>query len=76
MKRIDLGGGQYMIGSAAGERGPHHREIVKTEACGCGSSAKRVTLSCGHIVQAVGDLRHAGGWIMCLQCAEGAHRDG
>jgi hypothetical protein len=76
MERMDLGGGAYMIGSAAGERGPHHRQIVKTEAVPCARSGKIVTLSCGHIVQVFGDLRLTGGWVMCLQCAEGAHQNG
>jgi hypothetical protein len=54
--------------------GPYHRAFVNVVPIPDTKAGKILTLECGHMVQAFGDLRHANGKVLCAYCQKEAEK--
>ena len=69
--KIPLGGGAYMEPEDR-SRGltKWHRRIIATARIAQTRVGLWCNLECGHRVQAFGDMTHADGWMLCMECRD------
>jgi hypothetical protein len=68
--KIDLGHGAYLEPDEGPRNSPWHRRILSADPIPNTRSGQWLTLECGHRSMAFGNLAHAEGRVMCLQCRD------
>jgi hypothetical protein len=63
-------GGSYLEPDEGPRNSRFHMKIVRVERIANTQSGHNLTLECGHGVQAFGNLRHAGGVVLCTKCRD------
>jgi hypothetical protein len=63
-------GGSYLEPDEGPRTTRFHMAIVRTERIPNTRVGHNLTLSCGHSVQAFGNLEHAQGVILCTKCRD------
>ena len=63
-------GGSYLEPDEEPRNSRYHMRIVRVEKIANTRTGHNLTLSCGHGVQAFGDLKHADGRILCTKCRD------
>ena len=69
--KIDLGHGAYLEPDEAPRDTPHHRRILRTVPIPNTRGGNVLELECGHRAMTFGDLRHANGVVLCMECRDG-----
>jgi hypothetical protein len=68
--KIDLGHGAYLEPEEGPRDTPFHKRIVATERIPNTKVGHMLTLECGHRSMAFGNLEHAAGVVLCMQCRD------
>jgi hypothetical protein len=68
--KIDLGDGSYLEPDEGSRNTEFHMRIVAIEPVPNTRSGNYLTLECGHRTMAFGDLKHAGGVVLCSACRD------
>jgi hypothetical protein len=66
---LDSGGG-YLEPDEGPRDTRFHMRILRAEPIANTRAGYNLTLECGHGVQAIGNLAHAGGVVLCTKCRD------
>lgn len=69
--KIPLPGGGYLELEEGPREGRFYRRILLVRLIPDTRVGYNCELECGHVVQAYGDLAHAGGVVLCTDCRDG-----